>query len=158
MLLEYATDEIASITLVVHHENANAIELGKERLGLWRRGMRRMRALRLALRRGDDEREIDGERGPASFAGALGAQTAAVKLDELLRDREPEPEAAIDSARGTVFLREPVEHLRQEGGRDPDAGIADRQLDVRVHSLQQHLDPPALERELDRIADQVRHD
>src|SRR5262245_14200202 len=100
MLLEHATDEIASIMLVVHHEYADAIELGKGRLGLRSRGMRRMKTIQLALgRRRDDEREIDDERGAPSFAGALGAQRAAVELDELLRDREPEPEATMDSAR-----------------------------------------------------------
>src|SRR5262245_1997295 len=112
MLLQHATDEITSIALVVHHEDADAIELGKGRLGLRSRGMRRMKTIRFALWRGDDEGEIDDERGPAPFAGALGAQNAAVELDELLRDREPEPEPPMDSARGTILLRKAVEHLR----------------------------------------------
>src|SRR4029079_11844391 len=45
--------------------------------------------------------------------------------------------------RAGVGLAEALEDVGQEVGRDADAGVADRHLDVRGDALQPDLDPPA---------------
>ena len=68
----------------------------------------------------------DGERRARAFARALGADRAAVQLDQLLDDRQAQPQAAVAAGGGGVGLAEAVEHVRQELGRDALAGVGRR--------------------------------
>ena len=93
---------------------------------------------------------------------ALDADRPAHQLDDALRDREPEPGAAVAPSRGGVDLAEGREQPVHPILRDPDAGIADGELDapgalpgrlgVDVH------DDLALLGELDRVREQVEQD
>src|ERR1051325_8561589 len=58
-----------------------------------------------------------------------------------LQIASPRPPPAVLAMRRAVFLREPLEYVGQKGRRDSDSRVADAELDMRVHSLQQHLDP-----------------
>jgi hypothetical protein len=58
-----------------------------------------------------------------------------VHLGELLDDGKPQPQAAMPPRRAGVGLAEAVEDVRQEIGRDADAGVDDADLDVRVERL-----------------------
>ena len=95
---------------------------------------------------------------PLSLAGALGPDGAAVHLDELLDDGEPQAEPAMPPGGGGVGLAEAVEDLGEELGPDADAGVDDADLDVRVDPLQEDLDPAALGRELDGVGEEVPDD
>src|ERR1051325_10564539 len=86
----------------------------------------------------DDERERDDEGGAVPLSHAFRLDRAAVQVHELLADREPEAHPAVLAMRRAVFLREPLEYVGQKGRRDSDSRVADTELDMRVHSLQQH--------------------
>ena len=81
-------------------------------------------------RRADGRRFSDAEnrqahdehRAPSALA-VVSAHRAAVRLDELLDDRQPEPESGVRSRRGTVGLAERLEHVRQEISRDAVAAV-----------------------------------
>src|SRR5712692_7637827 len=85
--------------------------------------------------RGNRERE----RGSATHF-ALHPQPAAVELDELSRQREPET-GALALARGVAHLAELLEDRLLVLGRDADPGVGDRHLDAAVRGQRTHLDP-----------------
>src|SRR5207247_2382683 len=72
--------------------------------------------------------------------------------------RQAEAQTSLGAGRTVFGLPEAVEDNRQEPGRDPDARVADDDLDVRVHALEVNLHAPALRRELDGVHQQVPHD
>ena len=92
----------------------------------------------------DGDGQRDGERRSLAFAGALGADAAAVHLDELLDDGQPQAEPGVPPRGRSVGLAEAVEDVGQEFGLDADAGVDDADLDMRVDPLQQDLDLPPL--------------
>ena len=59
--------------------------------------------------------------GPSLVATTL----PAVHLDELLDDRQPDPQAPLGAGERAVPLGEELEHLRQLLGRDADAPVLD---------------------------------
>src|SRR4029078_10610672 len=67
----------------------------------------------------------DPERGALALALAARLDRSAVQVDQLLHDREPEPEPAEAARRRRVGLAEAIEEMRQEVRADPDARIAD---------------------------------
>src|SRR5688572_1079468 len=67
----------------------------------------------------------DGERRPASFPLAVGADGAAMQLHQVANDRETESEAAVLASRAGIGLTEAVEDEREKRRRDADAGIGD---------------------------------
>ena len=103
----------------------------------------------------DHQRQPDAERRSGVLAGARGVHGAAVHLDQVADDRQAQPEAAGLPRRAGVGLPEALEHVGQEVGRDADAGVADRHLDVRVDALQPDLDTAAAAGELDGVGQQV---
>src|SRR4029079_5291981 len=131
--LEHSAHELARIDLVVDDEDARTVELRHRRRAL--RGVFEVRVASMGMRDAigldDRKRQAHDERRPMAFAGAFRTDRPAVQLDELLRDREPESEAAVRASRRAVALREAAENVRQEVGRYADAGVADRDLDVR---------------------------
>ncbi len=106
--------------------------------------------------------DFDGDGEPERrplFPHAVGADVAAHQLDQLARDGQPEPGAAVFARHGAVGLLEGFEDARQRGGGNADAavdhgeaqqhpaaavaGAADRQVDHAVIG------------ELDGVADQI---
>ena len=57
---------------------------------------------------------------PLSLAAARRLHGAAVQLDDVAHDREPEPEPAGLARRRRIGLAEPLEDVRQEIRRDAD--------------------------------------
>ena len=74
-------------------------------------------------------RQREGERRAAAGAGALGPDAAAVRLDEPLRDGEPEAVARLRAPSRRSVL---AEQVRQRLGRHAAALVGDRDGDVRV--------------------------
>ena len=65
------------------------------------------------------QRKLDGERRALARRPALvRLHRAAVQLDQVLDDRQPQPEAAVAARGRGVRLAEALEHVRQELGRD----------------------------------------
>ena len=83
--------------------------------------------------------EADGEGRPLPLAVALRSYRAAVQLDQVAHDREPQAEAAM-AARRVVGLAETLEDMRQEIRADAQAVIADPDLCVAAGALQADLD------------------
>ena len=69
---------------------------------------------------------------PLSGARALGANRAAVQIDDVANDGEAEAEAAEQSRRRAVLLREAIEDVRQELGLDAAALVAHTHRRVAV--------------------------
>ena len=67
-------------------------------------------------------------------------------LDEVLHDREAEPEAAVMAGRGGIALAEALEDVRQDLGADALAGVAHLHVDVAVDLAQRHLHHAAARR------------
>ena len=82
-------------------------------------------------------RQREGERGAAAGAGALGPDAAAVRLDESLRDGEPE---AVPRRRALPCAGVLAEQVRQRLGRHPASLVGDRDGDVRVLAHGRHPD------------------
>ena len=87
--------------------------------------------------------QIHRECRSLSFAGAVGRHAAAVQLDEVPADREPQSEAAVRARRAAVRLAETLEHVGQEGRRDAVAGVGDIDPHVGTFGLHAHIDAPA---------------
>ena len=69
------------------------------------------------------------EEGRAPARLRLDPHDAAVRLDEALDDRQPEPGAAVLAGRAVVDLEEGIEDALLVLGRHADAGVAHRHLD-----------------------------
>ena len=107
---------------------------------------------------------VDPRRQPhAEFASLIAARAsrrnaAAVKLHELLDQREAEPEAAIPGARARVAL---IEHLEDPGAlgfRQTGAVVNDVHRDLAVLARNGQGDVAASRREFHRIVEQVGED
>ena len=107
--------------------------------------------------RGDGQRDAEGR---ALLLLALDRDRAAHQLHEALRDGEAEAGAAEAARRRGVDLAERREEHVHPVGRDPDARVADGELDlVRAaagrRGVHEHHDLAALG-ELDRVREQVQ--
>ena len=72
----------------------------------------------------------DGELAPLAGAFARGGDAPAVHLDELLDERQADPEPALGAGHRAVPLGEEVEDAGQELGRDADARVPDPDDDL----------------------------
>src|SRR3712207_5199136 len=89
---------------------------------------------RLPLRRRQRQPHVEGRSGALL---ALEADAAAVLLDDdRPRDGEPLPAAAAD----LLGREERIEDAAVDGGRDADAGVADRDADAAVLGVGRHAD------------------
>src|SRR2546427_10501671 len=70
-------------------------------------------------------RQLDREPRPLPLALALDLDRAAVQLDQVADDREPETQATMRSRAPSVGLLEGLEDVRQELRLDPLALVAD---------------------------------
>src|SRR3954447_8634690 len=80
--------------------------------------------------------ETDRETRPIPLV-AVDADRAVVRLDDRLRDVEPQPETAVVAARDVARTMEALEQLRDLVPRDADAAIGDR----RQHDPTRHARP-----------------
>jgi hypothetical protein len=102
------------------------------------------------------ERQAHRERRAAAELARRG-DLAAVHLDDLVHEHEPDAGALVRAPLRARHAVEPLEHPRQLIGRDARAGVA--HLDDRAVAVAPHDDADrALERELERVRDQVQHD
>src|SRR4030095_9120805 len=93
--------------------------------------------------------------GRAAPSLARDPDAAAVELDELAGESQPEPGALRLLVR-RPDLAELLEDLLLILGRDPDAGVADRDLYPLIPGAGGVFDPPALRRELDRVRQEIQ--
>src|ERR1700722_1302043 len=112
----------------------------------------------LVLQLNDRQRQMDGKSRALAFALASSLYRATVQFHELFADRQPEPQTTKGSRGRAVFLREPIEDMRKIIRGNANAGVADAQFEVRIHTLEQDLYLTAFRSELDRIGQQVPHD
>ncbi len=103
------------------------------------------------------QREDDGERRARARSGALAAHRAAVQLDDVAHDREPDAEPAVRARGRRVVLAEALEDVRQKVRVDTGAGVVHDQLQVRVDSSENDVHASAFGRELDGVREQVPH-
>src|SRR6185436_890987 len=94
------------------------------------------------------QREAEGR---AASRRAIDPDCAAVQLDELPRQREPQPGALGLARRVLADLTELLEQLRLIVGRDADARVLDRDLDLVGVEHGADVDLAALRRELHRV-------
>src|SRR5665213_1052530 len=137
----------------------HAIEPGK-RQHFSRLGLRsRMDAWRgTVVQVNNRQGNLDRESGASAFALTCGCYHTAVQFHELLADRQPQPEATKGPRGRGIFLRESIKNVRKEISWNANAGIADAQFQMRIHSLEQRLYLASLQRELDRVGQQVPYD
>ena len=58
-------------------------------------------------------------------ARAADFDVASMQPNQIVNDRQTEPETTVSTRRRAVSLPEPIEHVRQKGGIDADAGVRD---------------------------------
>ena len=101
-------------------------------------------------------RDGHGEGRPASGV-ARDRDRAAVKFDEILHEREADAGALVCAGACVFDTVEPLEHARQLVSRYADTGVFDPQRDRPV-GLPQRYGDPSLERELERVRQQIQDD
>src|SRR5688572_1325957 len=87
-----------------------------------------------------------------------GADGAVVELDELAGNRKSEAEAGMLAGVRAILLPELVEHVRQEGRRDPDAGVRNFDDGMRAVESRRQADGSAFGGELQCVRDDVPED
>ena len=93
------------------------------------RGRRRRSAARTGAIAGTERHD---ECRTLTDARAADLDVAAVQPDQIVDDRQAEPETTVSTCRRAVRLPEPIEHVRQKSGIDADAGIHDLDPDALV--------------------------
>src|SRR5207245_8916819 len=101
--------------------------------------------------------QLDRERRPLPIALALDLDRAAVQLDQVVDDREPETQATMRSRAPSVGLLEGLEDVRQELRLDPLALVADGDEGLAVGAPEPQEDAAAPRGELDAVREQVPH-
>ena len=132
----------ARVRVVVHHEDGRLLPRSPER------GRRNRRAAAFFLCGRQGERD---PRAPAA-AVALGANAAAVRLDQRLADDQPETGPA---ALARVAAGVPAEQVRQPLRRHALAGVGDRDLDLRSVARGTYPDGGDLRRVARGVGEQV---
>lgn len=86
-----------------------------------------------------------------AFAGAFGANRAAMAFDDIADDRQSDSQSSVHSCRKTSCLPETFENMRQEFSTDSNAGVTYTDVRPSRRVFQPHLDCTALAGELDGI-------
>src|SRR5207253_7812811 len=107
---------------------------------------------------GEPERQAHGERRAGAVAAAFRGDPAAVELDEVADEGQPEADAAVHTGHRAVRLPEPVEDVRQERGGDAHARVADYEPRLVADAIDTHAHTAARRRELDRVGQQIADD
>src|SRR6185369_17560175 len=97
----------------------------------------------------------DHELATAPRPLATNRDASAMQLDEPLRDREPDAEAALRAIERLIALHEQIEDVRQDLRIDADALIAHANLHDALDPRQTDLNAPLVRRELRCIRQQV---
>jgi hypothetical protein len=97
------------------------------------------------------ERQRKGDAGPA-FAAVLGPDSAAVRMDEALRDREAQTGAAAGTSPGLVVAPEALEHPLWGLGRETVAVVLHRDDDMVGVGLDHHGHGSVRRRVANRVA------
>ena len=93
---------------------------------------------------------------PIVEAVAVGGNRAAVKIYDVLDDRQTQAHPALCTV-GAAGLPEAIENIFECALVDPLAVIGDDNFEVRIDSLEAHLHLAALGRELDRVGQEIPH-
>ena len=118
-------DDVARIRIVVHQEDRESRE-PRGAGGLLACGRQGASLLQARRRRW----QVDGEHRAAAHAFALCAHLAAVQLDQMAYERETDAEPAGPAGRRGIRLREPLEHVGQELGRNAGTVVAHGEPDA----------------------------
>src|SRR6266511_2248143 len=103
-------------------------------------------------------RQVDGKGRAEAGACAVRLDASAVQVHDVPRDREAEPEAAVQARGGRVRLAEAIEHRGQEVRVDADAGVAHGHYHLIVLLPHVDFDVAIAWRELHGIREQVPED
>ena len=152
---EDCSHQLSRVPLVVHNEDADAVERRKS-TGLPCSG-RYPGGLRLASRTFVRDRESHREGRPLAEPGALGVDGPAVEFHEMSHDAEPDPQSNFRLP-AAVPKRGRCEDLRELVGFDPFARVAHAHLDGGSSTREADHDLPAARRELDRVGREVPED
>jgi len=88
-------------------------------------------------------------------ARAADFDVASMELNEIVNNRETEPEPPMPARRRAVRLPEPIEYVRQEPGIEADAGVRHLDPNALVDLIGADRDAAATRRELDRIGQEI---
>ena len=142
---EELTQHRARVVVVLDDENPPPARRGRRRRG---RRPRRGRAR---------EGKPHGEGAAPTAAGAHRLHCPAVQLDETAHQREADPEPALGAIERPLALHEEFEDAGKQLGRDPHAGVADRQESAIVVGAYADVDRAPRRRVLEGVGDEVRH-
>ena len=144
------------IRLVVDGEHVHAAQIRTGDLAAVALGSRMHARAILADRMHDHQRNLQPERRPLIDArrSTTSIVPPCISISCRAIDR-PRPSPPRSRAMPAVRLAESLEHVRQELGRDADAGVADGDFQVRVDALEPDLHLAAAVGELHRIRQQI---
>src|SRR5690349_1616034 len=98
-----------------------------------------MAADRLIHGPGDREGQLHGEDGALPLARALRMDRSAMRLRDVLHDRESEAQPAMRPGRARFALLEPLEDEGQHLGPNALTVVGHGDLDVRIDPLERYL-------------------
>ena len=106
----------------------------------------------------DHDWEPHTERRSLSLPVTRRVDGTTVHLDDVPHNRQPEPQSRGVARQSSLRLSKPFEHVRQEVRTNTDTGVADDDIDVRIHAFDPDLDASLLWRELHRIRQKIPDD
>jgi hypothetical protein len=80
---------------------------------------------------------------------------AAVHFDQILYNRQPEPQPAMLPLCRTIGLAESLEKMGQKIAAYPLTVVRDTNFHMRLHNLGKHANLPAFGRELDGVSEKI---
>src|SRR4029079_5838463 len=98
---------------------------------------------------GGEGRKGEGEGRSKAGSGALGADPPAVELDQMARDGEAQPEAALPPRDRCALLLQAFEDVREEGRADALAVVDHADHHLAAGALDADLHPAAGRGELE---------
>src|SRR5689334_9683506 len=105
-----------------------------------------------------ESRQRDGERRTLAGAIACSDDRAAMKVQDMTRDRKAESEAAVLACYRAVHLPKPLEDHRQRFLRDALTAVGERYFDRVADAPHRNTNLALRRRELDRIGEHVGED
>ena len=103
------------------------------------------------------DRKAYGKRGTQAFARAVSFDRAAMRFDDVLDNRKPQPQTAKGSSRTAVSLPKAVKDLGQQFRADSTSVILHLKLNTGLLASQGDVDPSSLVSEFDRVRHKVPH-
>ena len=78
------------------------------------------------------DRQLDHESGASTFSGAMGFDAAAVKVNDVLHDRQSQPKSTLPTVAGYVGLTETLENVGKEIGVNSNTVVDHRYPYARI--------------------------